>query len=71
MTTTLPRPRLMETVLYELISRHGLPEVLDRISSLVDQESQWESNPEIQQALNEVVTHLEKATAAALTTATP
>lgn len=73
MTTSLltgKRVRLLESSLHELIKKHSLPEVLDRISNLIDQESQWESHPEIQQALNEVVVHLEKATAAALTAAT-
>lgn len=60
------RVRLLEVSLYELISKHTLPEVLDRLAHLVDSESNSEDEPEIKEALEQVVLHLERATTVAL-----
>jgi ATP phosphoribosyltransferase regulatory subunit HisZ len=52
--------------LHGLIARCTLPEVLDRLTELVNEQQSLDRYPELKDQWNELVRHLEQATIAAL-----
>ena len=65
MTKTLDAPtkaRTLKFQLFLLIEKHGLPEVLDRLADLTNEQSQLASNQSHSQDWDDLTTLLERAT---------
>lgn len=56
----------LQVELHCLILRHTLPEVLDRLAVMVEQQDRLDGDASSKQAWDQVILHLERATKAAL-----
>jgi hypothetical protein len=62
MAKTTPKARTLKFQIFMLIEKYGLPEVLDRLADLVDEQSRLKPNHSRSQAWDDLTTHLERAT---------